>query len=212
MAIELIDVYDRFMRWTGERLPKDELHAQGKLHICVHCVITNGNCEVLAQFRGKVGHMPEVWDAMSIAGHITALTDEERADPAMWDVLWQAWRAAQREGQEELGVELPDNMLLGDDCRLVGVTLVDQLTVAGWRDHAFCINFMVRLPELEISQLKLEVPKVTAAKWVHVSDIEAWLESREGAPYATRMPDDYELLQSVVDTARRMLIVEQDDE
>jgi hypothetical protein len=204
-ADEQIDIYDWRGRWTGETLPKKDVHTQGRIHICTHGVIVNDSAQVITQFRGPgVKLMRNVWDVISVAGHITALTPEERADPANWDIIQQAWNALVREFDEEIGVDLSGHEPFSDDVEMFGVTRTDQDTEDGWRDRTLSVNFMIRMPHIKVHQFRLEAGKVLDVQWMHVSDIEEWLNHGTGEPLATREPDNYRLLQGVADCARRM--------
>lgn len=203
MAEEQIDVYDWQGRWTGVTKPKSEVHPAGDIHICTHGIVTNGAGSVVAQYRGPgVKLMRNVWDVMSVAGHISALTPEERRDPANWDLIGQAWRALRREFDEELGYDLPDDLLFSDNCLTLGVTRTNQLTEDGWWDRTLSINFMLVLPHLDIRMVKLEAEKVLDVRWMANEAIERWLVSQSGEPLATREPDNFRLLRSVIDGAR----------
>ncbi len=206
MAEEMIDVCTEKGVPTGQTLPKSEVHARGLWHICTHGAIFNDRAEVLTQFRGPdVKLMRNVWDVLGVAGHISALTDEERTNPANWDIVQQAWRALVREFDEELGFALPPDMLFSSRCHMFGITRTDQTTEDGWPDRTLSVNFGLYLPEIELSRFKLEPGKVLDVRWTHVNDIEQWLTANIGGPYAVRQPDDFHLLQGVVDCARRML-------
>lgn len=205
VAEEMIDVYDERGRWTGETLPKSQVHAQGKLHICVHGVITDGNSQVIGQFRGPLSKMMRnVWDVMSVAGHISALTLAEREDPANWDIIQQAWNALVREFQEEIGFDISGYDPFGENVVMFGVTRTRQITEDGWLDNAFSINFMLRIPGIDPGRFELEEGKVLDVKWIHATDIERALDGDPDLVLATREPDNYELLQGTVDAARRL--------
>lgn len=205
MAEEQIDVYTWDGAWTGVTKPKSEVHRDGDIHICVHGVITDGEGRIIAQHRGPgVKLMRNVWDAMSIAGHISALTTEERRDdPATSDILWQALRALRREAAEELGQEFPP-LVFGDNLTMFGITRTDQVTEDGWTDRTLSLNFMLTMPDVDPTAFTLEEGKVLDVRWMHVDEIEAAIETDAGPTLACREPDNYQLLRGVVDCARRI--------
>ncbi|HET9411777.1 MAG TPA: NUDIX domain-containing protein [Candidatus Saccharimonadales bacterium] len=205
MAEEQIDVYDWDGVWTGVTKPKSQVHRDGDIHICVHGVITDGEGRIIAQHRGPgVKLMRNVWDAMSIAGHISALTPEERRDdPFKHDIIWQALRALNREAAEELGQEFPP-LVFGDSLTMFGITRTDQRTEDGWMDRTLSVNFMLTMPDANPAAFMLEEDKVLAVCWMHVDEIEAAIETGTGPTLARREPDNYHLLRGVVDCARRI--------
>lgn len=205
VAEEQIDVYTWDGVWTGVTKPKSQVHRDGDIHICVHGVITDGDGRIIAQYRGPgVKLMRNVWDAMSIAGHISALTPEERRDePAKHDIIWQALHALRREAAEELGQEFPP-LVFGDSLTMFGITRTDQRTEDGWTDRTLSVNFMLTMPDANPAAFMLEKDKVLAVCWMHVDEIEAAIETGASPTLARREPDNYHLLRGVVDCAHRI--------
>ena len=198
---ELIDVLTPDGEFTGETLPKSIVHHQGLWHACVHGIITDGNGQLLVQFRGpKVNHMRNVWDPMGVAGHISAYT----GDPAKRDLLGQARDTLIREAEEELGVILAPEEYLTEYWRMIGITRTNQPTEDGWMDRTLSVNYLLVLPRLDPAALKLEPGKVLAAEWRHVSEVAPSLAAGEGDLYAVRNPDHCELIQGACDAVRRV--------
>lgn len=199
-AEEMIDVITPQGVYTGETLPKSVVHQRGLLHACVHGVITDGHGRVVVQFRGpKVAHMRNVWDLMTVAGHISAYT----GDPTKRDLLQQGMTTLSREAEEEVGITLPADEFLTEHCRMVGITRTDQSTEDGWMDRTLSLNFLLSIPGADPSTFQLEEGKVLAAEWRDVEEVESWLHHGEGDPYAVREPDHFELMQGFVDAVRR---------
>jgi len=90
MSSELIDVLDENGIFTGEVLPRDEVHKRGLWHRAIVVAIVNEKNEVLLQQRSeKKEKNAGMWD-ISVAGHISAGSNY--------------LESALRELEEELGI------------------------------------------------------------------------------------------------------------
>lgn len=185
VAEEQIDVITPQGAFTGVTKGKSLVHANGDWHACVHFIVTDGQGRVIVQFRGPgVKLMRNVWDMMSIAGHISAVPPGHPRP----DWMLQAFAAGEREGMEEIGVTIDPSILFSERCRFIGVTRVDQQTEDGWMDRALNYNFVLVMPGLDPAQFPLEEGKVLAAEWRHVDEIEAALDGVEiHDPMAARL-------------------------
>lgn len=211
-AEEMLDVITPDGVWTGVTKPKSQVHDDGDWHACVHGVITDGRGRIVTQFRGpKAKLMRNAWDVMSVAGHFTALTPEERKHPELWDLVQQAWRALVREFDEELGFDLAGYAPFSDDVAMFGITRTNQHTEDGWIDRTLNVNFMIRLPNFDIQTVKLEEGKVLRVEWKHVNDIEHGFVALPGGgreEIAVREPDHHQLVQGTADCAYRMMLAD----
>lgn len=89
--MELLDVLDEDGRVIGQA-PRDDVHAQGLLHRCVHVFVFTPRGELWLQQRALDRHLwPGLWTS-SASGHVDAGEREEQA--------------AAREAREELGLDL----------------------------------------------------------------------------------------------------------
>lgn len=90
--MELIDVLDENGIFTGEVLPRNEIHKRGLWHRAIVVAIVNENNQILLQQRSENKEKNAgMWD-ISVAGHISAGQD--------------ALSAAAREINEEVSVLL----------------------------------------------------------------------------------------------------------
>ncbi len=212
MSEEQIDVVDPQGRFTGVTKGKSRVHADGNWHVCVHIVVTDGMGNILEQFRGpECKLMRNVWDPMSIAGHISAVASDPAGAAALAmrpDILHQAMEAGIREGAEELGLTIDEDQFFTPSLRFYGITRTDTLTNEGytdrWWDRSLTLNFMLRAPGFTAEGLRLEPGKVLAVRMRHVDDLEQVLLGGSIERYADRQPDQNWLLASTIDTARRM--------
>lgn len=90
--MELIDVLDENGIFTGEVLPRNEIHKRGLWHRAIVVAIVNENNQILLQQRSENKEKNAgMWD-ISVAGHISSGQD--------------ALSAAAREINEEVSVLL----------------------------------------------------------------------------------------------------------
>jgi 8-oxo-dGTP pyrophosphatase MutT (NUDIX family) len=199
---EMIDVVDQQGMFTGETLPKSQVHAGGKWHECVHGIITDGRGNVLVQFRGPdVKLMRNVWDVMGVAGHISAVPqfgDDLEPRDKVRDLIQRSIEALIREFQEEIDVRIARSIFFTQVCRLIGVSKVDQPTEDGWMDRTLSVNWLMVLPDLDPSQFTLEPGKVLDVRWVRIDEVEAALAGHSDMQFAVREPDNQWLMRAII--------------
>jgi hypothetical protein len=202
VAEEQIDVVTPLGEFTGVTRDKSAVHANGDWHMCVHIIITNGQGYVVEQFRGPdVKLMRNVWDAMSIAGHISAVTRKE-ANPWRPDIIIQAIRAGIREGWEEVRYRILEEWFFTPKCRFIGVSVTNMQTEDGWMDRTLTLNFVLVAPDFNIGNRRLERGKVLEVRWRHVDDIERALDGQTADKYANRQPDQQWMMRMMIAAVR----------
>lgn len=155
--IEYLDVLDERGEKTGESLPNKEVHAKGLFHRGVHVWIMNSSKEFLLQKRtmNKWAY-PGYW-TMSAGGHISS------SDTCV--------EAAQREVQEEIGLDIPTS-----EFELV-CSIKQPRTVhrKDYIDEEFDDIYLVRR-DLNISDLKFAPDEVDDARWISIEELENWIK------------------------------------
>lgn len=169
---ELLEVVDEQDRPTGQVLDKTIVHGRGLLHRVAHVWITDGN-RLLQQRRGlKTKIMPGRWDA-SASGHV---------DPGETYV-----QAAQRELQEEVGLELPE-----DRFQSFGVFMREEPVEGNaYRHRVIGDNFVVLERNLALDALQLARGEVLGARWYPLDQLERDLQdpstAAQHAPHQAAM-------------------------
>jgi len=170
---ELLEVVDEQDRLTGRILDKNLVHQQGQWHRVAHVWITDGE-RLLQQRRGvNTKIMPGRWDA-SASGHVDP--GESYLD------------AAQRELQEEMGLELPASRF-----RSFGTFKREEpVKDNAYRHRVIGNNFVVLERDLSIDALQLAAREVTNARWYPIDQLEQDLrDPRTAEQHAPHPPALY---------------------
>lgn len=157
---ERLDIFNPDGEKTGESQTYADVHLRGLLHRTVHVWLMNSRKEFLLQKRSKDKRAyPDYWD-VSAAGHIAS------GETSL--------RAAQRETQEELGVNLADSefMLLAT----IRQPLVKHSDT--FIDNELNDIYLVRC-DLPLSEFKLAADEVQEMKWVGKEELLKWLRGEE---------------------------------
>ena len=162
---ELWDVYDSQRCRTGRTHRRGDPLPPGEYHLVVHICIFNSRGELLIQKRQpwKKG-VPGYWD-LSAAGSALAGDDSRRA--------------AQREVQEELGLDLDFSE--------------EDVRFTFHFPNGFDDYWMITR-DVEISELSLQYEEVADAKWAGREDVARLVQQGSFVPYyfIDRIFDIYE--------------------
>ncbi len=145
--MEKIDVLDENGNKTGEVVTREEVHALGLWHRCVHIFITNGKGDVLLQKRSPEKETnPNKWTT-SASGHLSA-GDTSRL-------------GACRELGEEIGILVPENELEyqftvkdADEYECQGKHIIDKEIVDVYLLERQVAPENLKLQEEEVSEVK----------------------------------------------------------
>lgn len=150
-------------RRTGMRLPNTDVHARGLWHSSSHIWIYDGQGRVLMQRRSHMSwNFPGCWD-ISSAGHLSG------GETAL--------RAARRELQEELGVEVRPGQL----------QLLKILRRAPWdvsyhqRHREYDYIYALQLPRT--TEFKPNPLEVSGLRWVKFEELLRASTDRAGKRY-----------------------------
>ena len=158
--MEYVDVYTEAGDLSGERLLKSEVHQKGIWHKTVHVWITDGLGNLLIQLRAPTKeNCPNMWD-ISAAGHISA------GETAV--------QAAQRETQEELGLELAEIQLQ----YLFTVKSSVVLNRGTYFDNEYNEVYIV-LPPFNLEEIKLAANEVVEVKWISLLELEDMINKKD---------------------------------
>ncbi len=173
--MEYLDILDNKGNKTGETKSYEEAHEKGHIHKAVHVWIMNSNREILIQKRQKNKKAyPGYWD-ISAAGHISAGQT--------------SLEAAQRETEEELGINFPES----DFKYLFSLEEHIILNNGTYINNEFQDIFLVK-EDINISDIKLTDGEVEAVKFLSIEDFKKWIEGDgEGEPVVPH-EEEYRLL------------------
>jgi len=157
---ELIDVCDHNGNYTGQTLPRSEIHKNKLWHRTVHVQILDFNKHALFQLRSKEkDSFPNKLD-ISAAGHV--------------DSGEKIITAALRELEEELGLRLEENRL-----EYIDDFYSEQPMPNGDVDREIQSFFITRITESEKLNLKIQESEVQKILWFTGPELEKAL--RENA-------------------------------
>lgn len=168
--VELLDIVDEYGEPTGRVETRDFVHEHGLSHRDVHAWIINDKGELLQQQRVWTKTiMPGQWD-ISIGEHV---------------VYGESYLQAARRGTwEEFGIDIPESKFIR-----AGL-FASQLLFPGWKEPHNTVgdNFIVFLPDLEISDLTLQTEEVLDARWYSMGQMEADLANSATANQHAEQP------------------------
>lgn len=197
---EMFDILDQQGTKTGKAAGKREVHKQGFWHTGVHLCVTDGKGNIFQQLRGSapdVQILPDVWDLFIAVGHVSAGED----------VL----AALLREMREEIGTGLSITELQANGLSKVSVTRSDYWVYdqtfpgGGYQHRVFDHNFVVRLPNFDLSALVLEDKKVVDVRLYSIQKLRLDLAQPPASTayqqHAHRPIEDNRLYRTVLDQA-----------
>lgn len=153
-AEELIDVLDENGIKTGKVLPRSIVHSEGLWHRIIVVAILDGEGKILIQQRSaNKDKNPNKWD-ISVTGHISAGQD--------------SLSAACREIREEVGLDVPEKNL-----RYLFSYRREQEVSSTHHDKQFYDFFVLRVPEIDVSKIKMQKSEVQQVKLVSISELES---------------------------------------
>lgn len=155
---ELIDVLDENGIKTGKTLTRQKVHSEGLWHRIVVVALLNNEGQILIQQRsaGKDKN-PNMWD-ISVTGHLSAGQD--------------SLSAACREINEELGITVDEEKL-----RYIFSYRREQRVSATHHDRQYYDFFVLRLPEIDVSKIKLQESEVQQVKLVSIQTLKQMISS-----------------------------------
>ncbi len=172
---EMIDVLDeKNGDLTGEIITKSEVHRTGKWHGSIHILIVNKDkTKTLLQKRSTQKKLyANMWD-IAVGGHIA--TGET------------ALETAQRELQEELGLNLEDFEVKKVD------RVTEQLTNNGIISKEYVTIYLV-CGDIDISQIKLQEEEVSEIKWCSKKELNDLIKQQNILPHIR----EYEILNELL--------------
>lgn len=162
--MELIDVLNEDGVFTGEVLPRDEIHKRGLWHRAIVVAIINEKNQILLQQRSeKKEKNAGMWD-ISVAGHISAGQD--------------ALSAAAREINEEVSVLLGYRTEI-KDFRYMYCYRKEQQFREDFIERQFYDFFILRTSGLDDKTLYFQTEEVQAVKFVDLTEIQKMMENHE---------------------------------
>lgn len=156
---ELIDVLDENGEKTGRTATRDEVHRDGLWHRVVAVAVLDKNNQILLQQRSdnKLTN-PNKWD-ITTAGHIDA--GEEPLE------------SAKRELAEEVGIDTNEFEYI-----LSYSKQSQPMTREGLcKDNQIFDCFLVRVPRIDLNELKLQKEEVQAVKLCSLMEFKEMVES-----------------------------------
>jgi isopentenyl-diphosphate delta-isomerase type 1 len=154
--IEYLDILNDKGEKTGESVPYTDVHTKGLIHRAVHMWIMNSKRELLLQRRSpNKGSYPNHWD-ISAAGHVSAGQSSVEA--------------AQREMEEELGLELPNSAFR----YLFSVEQHIVINNGTYINNEFNDVYLVLLDK-NIEEMKIQKEEVAELKWITVDNLKKLL-------------------------------------
>jgi isopentenyldiphosphate isomerase len=150
---ELIDVCDSNGNYTGQKLPRSEIHKNKLWHRTVHVQILDSGKRALLQLRSmEKESFPNKLD-ISAAGHVSSGE--------------KIITAALRELEEELGLQLEENRL-----EYIDDFASEQTLPNGDVDREIQSFFMARITESEKLMLKIQESEVQKILWFTGQELE----------------------------------------
>lgn len=175
MSSELIDVLNENGIFTGEVLPRNEIHKRGLWHRAIVVAIVNENNQILLQQRSNNKEKnPGMWD-ISVAGHISTGQD--------------SLSAAAREINEEVCVMLGYRTEI-KDFRYMYSFRTEQKFSDDFIERQFYDFFILRTSGIDDKTLYFQKEEVQAVKFVDCSDLQKMIENNE----IVNRPEVYEIL------------------
>jgi len=159
--MELIDVLDENGIFTGEVLPRSEIHKKGLWHRAIVVAIINENNQILLQQRSENKEKNAgMWD-ISVAGHISAGQD--------------ALSAAAREINEEVSVLLGYRTEI-KDFRYMYCFRKEEKFREDFIERQFYDFFILRTSGIDDKTLYFQKEEVQAVKFVDLPQIQKMIE------------------------------------
>ncbi len=175
MSSELIDVLDENGIFTGEVLPRDEVHKRGLWHRAIVVAIINEKNEVLLQQRSfNKEKNAGMWD-ISVAGHISTGQD--------------SLSAAAREINEEVSVLLGYRTEI-KDFRYMYCFRKEQKFGENFIERQFYDFFILRTSGVDDKTLYFQKEEVQAVKFVDLLEIQKMVDNNE----IVERPEVYKVL------------------
>jgi len=170
---EIIDVCDPNGNYTGQKLPRSEIHKNKLWHRTVHVQIFDFDKRTLFQLRSKdKDSFPNKLD-ISAAGHISSGE--------------KIITAALRELEEELGLRLEESRL-----EYINDFASEQAMPNGDVDREIQSFFIAKITENEKLMLKIQESEVQKIIWFTGPELERAL--RENAEDFTPNDEEYEII------------------
>lgn len=161
---ELIDVLDENGMFTGEVLPRDEIHKKGLWHRAIIVAIVNENNQVLLQQRSEDKEKNAgMWD-ISVAGHISAGQD--------------SLSAAAREINEEVSVLLGYRTEV-KDFRYMYCFRKEEKFSDDFIERQFYDFFILRTTGVDDNTLNFQESEVQAVKFVDLTELQNMIDNKE---------------------------------
>lgn len=162
--MELIDVLDENGVKTGRVVTRMEVHDKGLWHRAIVVAILNDDNEILLQQRSDNKEKnPGMWD-ISVAGHISAGQD--------------SLSAAAREINEEVSVNLGRRVDISD-FRYMTSYRVEEKYEKDFIERQYYDFFILRQPNLNSSNVKVQESEVRAVKFCTMSELRALIEEHK---------------------------------
>jgi len=170
---EIIDVCDSNGNYTGQKLPRNEIHKNKLWHRTVHIQIFDFDKRTLFQLRSKdKDSFPNKLD-VSAAGHISSGE--------------KIITAALRELEEELGLRLEENRL-----EYINDFASEQAMPNGDVDREIQSFFIAKITENEKLMIKIQESEVQKIIWFTGPELEQAM--RENAEDFTPNDEEYEII------------------
>jgi isopentenyldiphosphate isomerase len=170
---EIIDVCDSNGGYTGQKLPRNEIHRNKLWHKTVHVQILDSDGHTLFQLRSMDKEsFPNKLD-ISAAGHVSSGE--------------KIITAALRELEEELGLQLEESRL-----EYIGDFASEQTLPNGGIDREIQSFFMARITESEKLMLKIQESEVQKILWFTWQELEQALH--ENAESFAPNKEEYALI------------------
>jgi len=170
---EIIDVCDQSGNYTGQKLPRSEIHKNKLWHRTVHVQIFDFDKRTLFQLRSMDKEsFPNKLD-VSAAGHISSGE--------------KIITAALRELEEELGLKLEENRL-----EYINDSASEQAMPNGDVDREIQSFFIAKITESEKLTLKIQESEVQKIIWFTGPELEQAL--RENADDFAPNEEEYEVI------------------
>lgn len=175
MKEELIDVLDENGVFTGEVLPRSEIHKKGLWHRAIVVAIINENNQLLLQQRSNNKEKnPGMWD-ISVAGHISAGQD--------------SLSAAVREINEEVCIMLGYRTEI-KDFRYMYSFRKEQVFKEDFVERQYYDFFILRTTGIDDKTLAFQKEEVQSVKFAQLSEVQKMLEEHE----LVKRPEVYQIL------------------